>query len=482
MSWCEFTVEEIASAVQGEIYAPGVSGVHYSRLNVSGVSKDTRTIEQGNLYIAIAGERFDGHDFISDALAKGAAAVLADNREKIPEGTVSVIVEDSVKALGLLARHYRFKLGCKTVCVTGSVGKTSTRNMVYEVLKYGGHCYSTKLNENNEIGMPMTILSAPSDTKILVLELGMRLKGEISYLTNIACPDIAIITQIGYSHIERLGSRENIMDAKCEIIEGLVDTGMVIVNGDDRTLVEHIREIVPINNLVASVSCSGQNSELALESFAENIIFNKNGGVTFDATLRLIDKTIHIKKISLSHLNGIHNVRNALFALMCGAILQVPKDDAVRAVEEFKQTQGRGEVRFTKRYTVIDDAYNASPESMEAAFGNLEVIGAGSRKIAVLGGMLELGDFAPSLHKMVGKTLGGYGIDALFVTGENRKEFIDGVRQIDKKIDIIECIDTDDVRQKLTGYVKDGDVLLFKASHSFGFEKLAADFARMGDE
>ena len=161
------------------------------------MSKDTRTITKDNLYIAIKGERFDGHDFIADAVSKGAVAVLVDNRTKVPEGVISIVVDNTVNAIGDLARYYRFKLGAKTVCVTGSVGKTSTREMIAAVLSSGSKCYSTKMNENNEIGMPMTILSAPLDTETLVLELGMRLKGEISYLTNIACPDIAVITTVG---------------------------------------------------------------------------------------------------------------------------------------------------------------------------------------------------------------------------------------------------------------------------------------------
>ena len=475
-----FTLEEVLSACKGELYTPGSTDVCTSGVYISGVSKDTRTIAKDNLYIAIKGENFDGHDFIADAVSKGASAVLACNRSKVPSGVIAIIVEDTVAALGNLARYYRFKLGAKTVCVTGSVGKTSTREMIAAVLSSGSKCYSTKFNENNEIGMPMTILSAPLDTQTLVLELGMRLKGEISYLTNIACPDIAVITTVGYSHIERLGSQENIRDAKCEIIEGLVDGGILIVNGDDRSLVKHVEEIVPFSNLVASVSVSGHNSDLPAEAFAENIIFEHTGGVTFDANVRRLDDLVKLDKVSLK-LNGIHNVRNALVALLCGAILHIPSGKAVEALGKYEQPRGRGQVHFTKRFIVIDDAYNASPESMEAAFGNLSVIGQGKRRIAVLGGMLELGDYAKQLHNKVGRTLGGYGFDTLFVTGDESDDLIEGVRQNDKKIEIIKCDNTADVKEKLTGYVKDGDVLLFKASHSFGFEKLAADFKAIGE-
>jgi len=475
-----FSLEEVVNAVGGEVYAPGKSDATAVHMNINGVSKDTRTIKDGDIYFAIRGERFDGHDFIADAVAKGAVCVLADRREKIPDGVVAVLVEDTVTAIGLLAKHYRFKIGFKTICVTGSVGKTSTREMVARVISSSMKCYSTKMNENNEIGMPMTILSAPKDTEVLVLELGMRLKGEISYLTKIACPDIAIITTVGYSHIERLGSRENIMDAKCEIIEGLSSGGMIIVDGDDKNLVRKVQSTVPFGILVASVSVSGHNAGLSVEAYAENIKFEKENGVIFDATVRRIERTVHCRNVELQ-LNGIHNVKNSLYALLCGAVLGIPREKAIEAVKEFAQPQGRGMVHFTDRFIVIDDAYNASPESMEAAFGNLSVIGRGKRRIAVLGGMLELGDYSAKLHHQIGRSCGGYGFDAVFVTGDNRKDFIDGFKSLDKNAEVIECTDTEDVKKKLTGYVQDGDVLLFKASHSFGFEKLAGEFVKLGN-
>ena len=475
-----FTLAEIAQATGGKIVHPGLSEEDIKDAVVCGVSKDTRTIREKDLYIAIKGERFDGHDFISDAISKGASIVLGDNEEKIPDGVIAVIANDTVEAIGKLARHYRLSLAARVICVTGSVGKTSTREMIACALGSGMKVHSTKMNENNEIGMPMSILTAPMDTEALVLELGMRLKGEISYLTNIACPDIAVITCAGYSHIERLGSRENIRDAKCEIMEGLRKRGLIIVNGDDKELVEYVSSIVPEGRYVASVSVSGNNSKLKAEAYAENVKFERTGGVSFDVSIRRTKETEKICDVTLK-LNGIHNVRNSLFALLCSSLSGVPFDGAVKAVSDFDQPQGRGKVIYTKRFTVIDDAYNASPESMEAAFGNLEVLGAGKRSIAVLGGMLELGDFAPELHKQVGRSCGGYGFDAVFVTGDQKSDFVEGIRSTGINVNVVECQDTEDVKNKLKDYVADGDVLLFKASHSFGFEKLAAEFATMGD-
>ena len=475
-----FTLEEIANAVEGKIVFPGLSETDIRNAVVCGVSKDTRTIREKDLYIAIKGERFDGHDFITDAVSKGASIVLGDNEEKIPEGVIAVIADDTVEAIGKLARYYRLSLNLRTICVTGSVGKTSTREMIACALGSGMKVHSTKMNENNEIGMPMSILTAPMDTEILVLELGMRLKGEISYLTNIACPDIAIITCAGYSHIERLGSRENIRDAKCEILEGLRKRGLVIVNGDDKELVEHVCSIVPEGRYVASVSVSGNNSKLKTEAYAENIKFERTGGVSFDVIVRqtkVVEKTCGITL----KLNGIHNVRNSLFALLCSAETGVPFEGAVKAISDFAQPGGRGKVIYTKKFTVIDDAYNASPESMEAAFGNLAVLGSGKRRVAVLGGMLELGDFAPELHKQVGRSCGGYGFDAVFVTGDQKADFVEGIRSTDVNVKVIECVDTADVADKLKEFVENDDVILFKASHSFGFEKLAGEFAAMGD-
>ncbi|SCW32609.1 UDP-N-acetylmuramoylalanyl-D-glutamate--2,6-diaminopimelate ligase /UDP-N-acetylmuramoyl-tripeptide--D-alanyl-D-alanine ligase [Ruminococcaceae bacterium YRB3002] len=483
-----FSLSEILEATGGELYAPDAEDFDPENCYVAGVSKDTRTISKGDMYIAVKGERFDGNDFIDRALEGGASCIMTSEKDRVPSGCVSIIVEDCVKAIGDLARRYRVRQDFFTIGVTGSVGKTSTREMIASVAGSNHKCYSTKLNENNEIGMPWTILSAPADTEVLVLEMGMRLTGEISYLTNIALPDIAVITTVGYSHIERLGSREAIMDAKLEIAEGLRRGGVLMVNGDDKELLRRAEELAPEGGRVVAVSVSGHVHILPEELYAENIKFVREGGVSFDVIHRWkkgknneIEDRISSIKLGL---NGIHHVHNSLNAILCGLMLRVPEDLIREALGSFKQPAGRGKVHFTKKYTIIDDAYNASPESMEASFGNLSVLGSEmpGRRVAVLGGMLELGDFSSDLHRATGHALGGYGVDIVIVTGDDREQFIEGLKSTGSKAEIISCADTEEVRTRLHEVIKDGDCVLFKASHSFGFESLAAEFRNLGDE
>ena len=476
------SLDEITSAVSGKTVNKGL--ILNDVLFVSGVSKDTRTIEAGNLYVAIDGANFKGHDFCAQALEKGAAAVLVSDETKIPMGSIGIVVEDTVKALGDLARLYRFKMNAKVICVTGSVGKTTTREMIAAAVGASKKVWSTKFNENNEIGLPMTILSAPEDSDVLVLELGMRLRGEISYLTNIACPDIAVITNVGYSHIERLGSREEIRLAKTEIVEGLTEGGILVVNADDKFLFDYCRNNVPIGKGLAGVRLCDEGeapgsgvTNCPVMIYGNNIEYGE--GSTFEAVATGIGFPSDIK-VNLN-INGKHNVRNALFALICAHLTGADVASAVGALEDYRDMKGRGQTIDNGRYIVINDAYNAAPESMEAAFFNLSVTGKGRRKVAVLGGMLELGDWAAELHENIGRDCGRYHFDKIFVTGDNRDDFVRGLLESDKNADYVLCSDTDDVRSKTEEYIADGDCILFKASNAFGFEALAKAFADKGD-
>ena len=469
-----FSLDEIAGAVGGRVVARGVSDENTAF--VGGVSKDTRTIKEGDLYVAIKGERFDGHDFCEDAVSRGASVILASDESKLPQKCIAVLVDDTVRALGDLARHYRFKINAKVVCVTGSVGKTTTREMVACALRSSFKVYSTKANENNEIGLPFTILSAPSDTDALVLELGMRLRGEISYLSKIACPDVAIITNVGYSHIERLGSREEIRLAKTEIIEGLTDNGILAVNADDSFLFDYVRNILPIGKGLAGVSVEmdvkTERLNCPMMVSAGNIRFDQ--GMKFDARCNL-SGAIREEKDCRLKVSGVHNVKNALFALLVTDLLGGDVRKAKEALASYEEMSGRGKISYGT-YTVINDAYNASPESMEAAFENLKLMNSRGRKIAVLGCVLELGDYAPSLHEYIGKSCGRCGFDHIFVTGDNRDDIVRGILSEDPGASYTLCEDTEDVEKKLRSFAEEGDTLLFKASHAFGFEALSGKF------
>ncbi len=470
-----FSLDEIVSAVNGQLIIGSdckMDGTVY----VSGVSKDTRTINPGELYVALVGENFDGHSFCAMALEKGASVLLVSDASFLPTTCLAVLVEDTRVALGQLAKNYRFKLaqnGTKVIAVTGSVGKTSTREMIAAGLSASLKVYSTKANLNNDIGLPMTILSAPMDTEVLIVEMGMRLRGEISYLTNIACPDIAVITNVGFCHIERLGSQNEILLAKCEILEGLVPGGVIAINGDDKLLTDYIRENASYAHVIASANVESEpvSNRFGVSVKAMNVDITDEG-TKFDIKVTFPDRCIDIQNI-LVKAHGVHHVRNAIFAFVCAAILNGDFDSAREGVASYVAMAGRGLVKNNSKITVIDDAYNAAPESMELAFANLEIIAKTRRKVAVIGGMLELGDYSPMLHERVGEFASKYSIDKFFVMGDDAKSFVKGLEASGNNHNYEVFDDLASLETSLKSYLEKDDVVLFKASNAFGFQKLA---------
>ena len=481
-----FSLEEIKRAVSGKAVYKTAEPVFAAFVQVYGVSSNSKEINKGDIFIALRGERFNGGEYTQEAIDAGACAVVVDNAEYVPEGAIGIVVEDTTKALCDLAAYYRFKLDAKLVAVTGSVGKTSTRQLIAEVLGLGFRVHSTKANNNNEIGMSKTILSAPLDTQILVVEMGMRGLEEISKLTKIARPDIAVITNVGYSHIGRLGSRDNIMRAKMEITEGLTDGGILIVNGDDPDLFEYARRIISFNNLIAAVSSEEKPVELCPECINSYEIGENEDGSIFRARITRLGEAIDFGDPFRIKMFGTAGIRNALFAVLCAHICKIGMTEGmINAIRETlfatKAMDGRGAITETKKYMIVNDAYNAAPESMENAFLNFSKRAKDRRKVLALGNMMELGDFAPELHEMTGKACAKYGFDKVFITGENAEDFIRGAEASGSSLEITKCRDTEDLSDKLSGYLKDGDAILFKASHSFGFEALAKDFIEKGD-
>ena len=482
----KFTLDEIKNVLGVERISRLPDPVYNTAVEIADVSTDTRTIGKGDIFFALTGENFNGNEYAAKAIELGAACVVVNNASYIPEGGIGFVVPDTARALADIAKHYRIKLGqsgCKVIGITGSVGKTSTRNLVRDVLKTGYKVHATTANNNNEIGMSKAILSAPSDTEILILEMGMRALGEISYLTNIALPDLALITNTGYSHIGRLGSRENIIKAKFEIAEGLADGGVLAVNGDDPMLYEYAASKIPFGKMVTGVAVKpGEDICPTCPMFIRADQVSENDeGTSFGSVIEKQDSTeSFISGISIRQ-HGDAAIRNILFALYCAYHFGLGRSeesvDAIRkAISDFSAGAGRGLATDTGRYLIVNDAYNASPESMAAAFENFKYQSKGRRAVLALGGILELGDYAPVLHEMVGKNCAKYGFDRIFVTGDNADDFIKGAHSIDISLTVIKCADTEDMRRRLEEYLKPGDAVLFKASHSFGLEKLCEYF------
>ena len=481
-----FTLEEVKKAVGGRLVSNTGDIVFATAIEVSGVSTDTRTIKPGELFIALQGENFDGNRFLEKAAESGAVAVVTNDESAIPEGVIAIVVSDTTHALCLLANHYRFKLGCKVIAVTGSVGKTSTRTMISEVLKTALKVHSTVANNNNEIGMSKTILAAPEDSEVIVVEMGMRGEGQIAYLTKIARPDIAIITNVGYSHIGILGSKDAILNAKMEITEGLTDGGIIAVNADDRKLFDHCVKILPINNFIAGIAAGSDNDLPCPLIISAADVKETDNGMAFTAVLKRMDVRSEFSVPLSVGMYGQSAIRNALFAIFCAYMTGITNSLAnqkkiAEVISSRSAMDGRGQITETSRYLIMNDAYNAAPESMENAFVNFSRKARGHRKVLALGGMNELGKFAPGLHELTGKACASYDFDRVFITGENADDFIRGAHMVNMKLEIVKCKDTDDVGRRLEDYVRDGDAILFKASHSFGFENVAKSFIEKGN-
>ena len=432
-------------------------------------SKDTRTIKKGDTYIGIKGEKFDGSSFWKDALNNGAETVIINNIkldeiEEYKKQNKNIIqVEDTIKAIGEMASYkmkiQKEKYNLKVVGVTGSVGKTSTKDIIANVLSKKYKVLKTEGNNNNHIGLPLTILRL-QDEEIAVIEMGMNHFGEISYLTKIAKPDIAVITNIGTSHIGNLGSRENILKAKLEILEGM-DKKKIVINNDNDLLnkwyLENKNNIeIHTFGIKNESEFNAKNIKLK-ENSSEFICENKNEKINIEVPV-----------------GGEHFILNALCGLTVGKLLNLNNQEIKNGIKDFKLTAKRMEINHLKNnITIINDSYNASYESMKASISNLKNMN-GERKIAVLGDMFELGDFSEKLHKEVGTEIYKNKIDKLYLIG-NYSKFIgeEAEKEGYKKENIFYFENKDELFNNLKNNLKSGDVILIKASNGMKLFEIA---------
>lgn len=444
------SLAEIAKITNGELF--------YSNSEIiQNISLDSRKIEAGTLFVAIKGERFDGHDFIGKAFEDGAAVIVCERIPYKVKGNV-ILVDNSLYAFGAIAKNHKNLISPLTVGITGSVGKTTTKQFVAAVLEEKYKTHKTDGNFNNEIGLPITILKMPCDTEALVLEMGMSNKGEISRLSGIAEPDIAVITNVGSSHIESLGSREGIRDAKMEIADGLKSGGKLVLNGDEPLL-------AGVENAVY-VSMDNENSDYR----AINIIEN-DGYYTFDiATKEGVVTGFRINVL------GIHNVYNAVLSYAVGKLADMDDESIKNGLLNFENAAMRQNIYENNGYTVIEDCYNASPESMAASLKVLCSKAKQNRKIAVLGDMLELGIYSEELHRGVGEKVAELGIDKLYTFGEMAKYIGDGAvssgMPSDSVVSVTDLSKPEELAQLIENDVKENDTLLFKASRGVKLERI----------
>jgi len=430
-AWCGGTVDE-----------------KYENVEFLGANNDTRIIREGQIFIVLQGAR-DGHDFIPMAMEKGAAAVLCSRRVG---DYPAIYVEDPRIALGQIAREELKRIGCKVVGVTGSVGKSTTKEMISTVLESNFRVAKTPANHNNDIGMPMAVLNMPLDTEVAVLEMGMNHFREIAYLSNIARPDVGVIINVGTMHIEFLGSREGIRKAKMEITEGMAPNAPLLLNGDN-DLLRSLDEIPaqPITYFGSDEVCGVWADKV---SQGENLTFTAHFG----------DVEIPVAMA----LEGEHFVSDALAAIAVGLKLNIAPEKISEALASFQNMAGRQEIFQAGEYTIIKDCYNAGPESMAAALNVLS--NRKGRKIAVLGDMLELGHSAHPEHYKLGR-IAAQKADLLFAYGPHARVVADGAitgGMDEEKVAAFR--DHEELAAALKKCARPGDILLFKGSRGMHME------------
>jgi len=452
------TISEIAAAVEGTWLNP-----RENTAPVTTVCTDSRALTEGCLFLPWVGERFDGHRFIDSALEGGAAGCLcAKVPEKLREDKFYIQVDDTRLALRRLASVYRGQFDIPVVQITGSVGKTTTKEMVASVLSAKYNTLKTQGNFNNDIGTPLTLLNLGPEHEAAVIETGMNHFGEIEYLGVMVRPDIAVISNIGDAHIEFLGSRQGILQAKCEIFEHLKEDGLAVLNGDD-ALLDTVKEQ---NFRIARCGHSG-HSAVRIENLVDH-------GVEGISCTVVTAKDRYALSIPAP---GAHMAYAASIAVAVGEELGLSNEEIVRGVAAYAPAGSRMRVlRFGGGRIVLDDCYNANPQSVAAA---LEILAKteSERKVAVLGDMGELGDLTDQAHYNMGALAAMLGIDLVIAIGTKAVRIADGAAMSGGKVLHFET--KEDVA--IQSYLKSGTAMLVKASHAMQFEKLVAQLKEFYD-
>lgn len=444
-----FTVEEVRAACGGRYIGSAEGGAE-----ISGVTIDSRKACEGMLFVPVKGERVDGHDYIPQAVEAGAVS-LCETGHGMFDGVV-IEVKNTVDAIGKIAHAYKMKYNVPTVGITGSVGKTTTKDMIAAVMAKKFGCLKTQGNFNNELGLPLTVFGLESHHTAAVLEMGMSAFGEIHHLADIARPDVGVITNIGMSHIENLGTREGILKAKMEICDFFGEGNLLIVNGD--------------NDLLKTV---GHNGTYKIETYgieSEGLTYRGYDieDLGLDGCRFKVDigNRQHLVTVGAA---GVHNVYNALAAIAVGMHYGIDIEEIKAAVAGFELTAMRMSVEKTGGITLINDCYNASPDSIRASLGVLK--SAPPRRVAVLGDVLELGSYAEKAHLEIGGMCAESSVDVLICAGNNARYIAEGAAGV-PEVHYFET--TQQAAEFAAKTVKIGDTVLVKASRGMHFEDICS--------
>lgn len=444
------SLNEICRILQGE-----PAGFDLNSSGIEGVSIDSRTTGPGDLFFAIQGKRLDGHQFVTDALDHGAQACVVD-REFNSERTLQplIFVDDVNQAFHNFARWYRSQQKSTVIGVTGSVGKTTTRNMIHTVLSPFFKGTQSPANYNNEFGVPLSIANIEKQHQFAVLELGASVFGEIRELAQMAQPDIGVITGVGPSHLEHFGSLERTADTKGQLFEALPENGIAILNGDD-AFAEYLAAKTSARTVKIGLGEQNQIRAVAMQQSNDGISFRVDG-VEF-----------------LLPLQGKHFVYSALTAIAIAKEFGVSNQDLVEAVRQVTSVPGRCCIEQVGAWTVIDDSYNSSPASMAAACQTLHDWSRTGRRIVVMGDMLELGADSKRYHQETGELIAALKFDLLFVCGKQAGAVVEGALSENYSRDsIVQAADAEGLQQAILSRLGPGDIVLVKGSRSMRMEQL----------
>lgn len=458
------TTEEIIKATGGKL----LSGDLKSSEHFRGVSIDSRTISDGEIFFTLRGQRFDGHDFLKEALLKGDGAVVDIEPQEVSERKVIIYVEDTLRALQDLAHFLRLKQDIPVIAITGSNGKTTTKEMLYAILSKRFKVIKNEGNLNNHIGLPLSLTRIAPDDEVAVLELGMNASGEIRRLCEIAVPTYGVITNIGSAHIGNLGSLESIRSAKLEILKGLA---VIVLNADDSFLMQGYESTRTQGSFDTRLITFSMHNDSDVK--AEDVVINGNGS---RFTLKLRDGG----SISITlNVHGLFNVYNALAASAVCLSLGMSLEEIKTALEFYKAFPMRFEVVRQNSITLINDSYNANPSSMKEALKELVHMKGEGRAVAVLGDMLELGEFSGKAHSDIIKMAADMGVNIFVAVGEmmnlaaqKSREEINQKPGSNSGFTVYTFNNADEAGQNISGIIKQKDVVLIKGSRVMGMEKI----------
>ena len=447
------TLKTIQDVTGGKVY----NGRGNMDTEVSAIIHDSRKVSDNCVFLCIKGERTDGHNYAQQVLDNGALAVICER--KLPLTGPYVLVDSVLEAAQKIAAFYRKTTGVKVVGITGSVGKTSTKEFVAAVLAKRYRVHKTKGNLNNHWGVPFTLFGIDDRTEVAVVEMGISDHGEMNELARMARPDIAVITNIGESHLEHFGTREGILQAKSEIFNYMDQNGKIVLNGDD----DKLSTIVSARGIRPSFFGMGNGCQVS----AQKVVDKGLAGTEFDMIMRDGGgkMSVHIEL----PVPGIQNIYNALAAADVGLMMGISPMQIKAALAGLKNADGRGNIIKTKSFMILDDCYNASPKSMESSIDLLQKMP--GRKVAILGDMLELGELSDKLHFRVGKYAAKAGTDVIVCVGtRSEKTYMAARMSTDNQVELFhdneECIDA------LPAVLEPGDSILVKASNSMHFYEI----------